>query len=408
VFTLNFLFYFPLFFEVDCLKYFCIKILEKTDFMATLKVLVVDDEPGIRSGIERILRNYSVGFPFMDEDFDFEILQASSGEEAIDLINEKKPDIVLLDNKLPGMDGIEVLEYIKNKQIESLVMMITSYASLDLAVKATQNGAYNFVPKPFTPQELKSAMENITKHLYLRRMTKQMTNGQGQQARNRFLSVLSHELKSPINAVEGYLKMMKDKQVGNQLDDYMVMIDRSIERLSGMRNLIMDLLDLTKIESGKNTREVRKVDLVEIVRKANYSVEPYAFQRKVKVYLDLPEVLFYMADNAEMESILNNLLSNAVKYSKPDGGNVNLLLKRESDKIILKVEDSGIGMSEEDISKLFNEFVRIKSEKTRGISGSGLGLSIVKKLVEEYNGKISVESLPDKGSIFTVELPINM
>jgi len=376
--------------------------------MATLKVLVVDDEPGIRSGIERILRNYSVGFPFMDEDFDFEILQASSGEEAIDLINEKKPDIVLLDNKLPGMDGIEVLEYIKNKQIESLVMMITSYASLDLAVKATQNGAYNFVPKPFTPQELKSAMENITKHLYLRRMTKQMTNGQGQQARNRFLSVLSHELKSPINAVEGYLKMMKDKQVGNQLDDYMVMIDRSIERLSGMRNLIMDLLDLTKIESGKNTREVRKVDLVEIVRKANYSVEPYAFQRKVKVYLDLPEVLFYMADNAEMESILNNLLSNAVKYSKPDGGNVNLLLKRESDKIILKVEDSGIGMSEEDISKLFNEFVRIKSEKTRGISGSGLGLSIVKKLVEEYNGKISVESLPDKGSIFTVELPINM
>lgn len=376
--------------------------------MATLKVLVVDDEPGIRTGIERILRNYTVGFPFMDEDFSFETLQAGTGEEAIQLINEKNPDIVLLDNKLPGMDGIEVLEYIKNKQIESLVMMITSYASLDLAVKATQNGAYNFVPKPFTPQELKSAMENISKHLYLKRMTKQMNNGQGQQARNRFLSVLSHELKSPVNAVEGYLKMMKEKQAGDQLDNYMVMIDRSIERLNGMRNLIMDLLDLTKIESGKNTREIIKVDLVEIARKANYSIEPYALQRKVKIFLDVPETLYFLADRFEIESIFNNLLSNAVKYNKPEGGTVNLMLKQVNDKIILKVEDSGIGMSEDDISRLFNEFVRIKSEKTRGISGSGLGLSIVKKLVEQYKGKISVESVPEKGSVFTIEFPVNI
>src|SRR6056297_2611966 len=140
----------------------------------TLKVLVVDDEPGICSGINRILRNYTVGYPFMDEDFTFDVKEASTGEDALKIIDEGGIDIVLLDNKLPGMDGIEVLEYIKKKEIDILVMMITSYASLDLAVKATQNGAYNFVPKPFTPQELKSAVENITKHLFLRRMTKDM------------------------------------------------------------------------------------------------------------------------------------------------------------------------------------------------------------------------------------------
>ncbi|NLJ06155.1 MAG: response regulator [Sphingobacteriales bacterium] len=374
--------------------------------MATLKVLIVDDEPGIRSGINRILKNFTVGFPFMEEDFDFEMIEAGSGEEAIEWINRQVPDIVLLDNKLPGIDGIEVLEYINEKQIESLVMMITSYASLDLAVKATQNGAYNFVPKPFTPQELKSAMENITKHLYLRRMTRQMSNGQGKQARNRFISVLSHELKSPVNAIDGYLKMMKDRQLGENIDDYMPMIDRCMERLNGMRNLIMDLLDLTKIESGKNIRELRNIDLADTARKAVYSVEAYAMQRKVRLNVNLPESLYFIADSNEMDSIFNNLLSNAVKYNKPDGGMVNLDLRKEGDKIIITVEDTGIGMSEEDVSKLFNEFVRIKSEKTKGISGSGLGLSIVRKIVEEYHGNIKVKSEPDKGSIFTVELPV--
>ena len=138
--------------------------------MKKLKVLIVDDEPGIRSGIERILRNYAVGYPFMDEDFGYEILEAGTGETAIDIINNNPIDVILLDNKLPGIQGVEVLEYINKKQYDAVVMMITSYASLDLAVKVTNMGAYNFVPKPFTPQELKAAIENITKHLFLKRI----------------------------------------------------------------------------------------------------------------------------------------------------------------------------------------------------------------------------------------------
>lgn len=120
--------------------------------METLRVLVVDDEPGIRSGIDRILRNYTVGFPFMEEDFEFCVLEAETGEKALEIMERELVDIVLLDNKLPGMDGVEVLEVMKQKKYDALVMMITSYASLDLAVKATSNGAYNFVPKPFTPR----------------------------------------------------------------------------------------------------------------------------------------------------------------------------------------------------------------------------------------------------------------
>ncbi len=369
----------------------------------TLKVLVVDDEPGICSGINRILRNYTVGYPFMDEDFSFDVTEAATGEDALEHINKGGLDIILLDNKLPGMDGIEVLEYIKKENLNILVMMITSYASLDLAVKATQNGAYNFVPKPFTPQELKSAMENITKHLFLKRMTQGMDEGT-KQARFQFLSLLSHELKSPVNAVEGYLRMMKEKQVGENVDDYATMIDRSIERIKGMRTLITDLLDLTKIENGKKTRDVQTIDISQIARKALDSIEPYALQKKVKLYLDLPEIIKYDADENEMAIIFNNLVSNAIKYNKEEG-EVSLVVKQEKQKVTIIVEDTGIGMSDEEMANLFQEFVRIKNNKTKNITGSGLGLSIVRKIAEEYNGTVNVESEPDKGSKFIVELP---
>ena len=373
--------------------------------MSTLKVLVVDDEPGIRSGIQRILKNFRVGYPFMDEDFDFEVIEAETGEKAIEIIEAQPVDIILLDNKLPGIDGIEVLDYIKKKEFDSQVMMITSYASLDLAIKATNNGAFNFMPKPFTPEELRSSIEGITKHLFLKRMTRKM-NREGKQVRFQFLSVLSHELKSPINAIEGYLKIMKERQVGDNLTDYDAMIDRSLERIKGMRNLIMDMMDLTRLESGKKVRELKKVDLNQVARIAMDTMEPMSIQKNVKMYLDAPENIFIPADPDEIEIILNNLVSNAVKYNR-EGGSVHVVLRQMDSAIKIKVEDTGIGMKEEDISLLFQEFVRIKNEKTKMITGSGLGLSIVKKLVEDnYSGKISVKSTPDVGSVFEVIIPI--
>jgi signal transduction histidine kinase len=373
--------------------------------MAKLNLLVVDDEPGIRSGIKRILIGFCVDFPFLEEEFDFNILEAASGEEAIEIIDNNAVDIVLLDNKLPGIDGIEVLEYINKKQYDCNVMMITSYASLDLAVKATNNGAYNFVPKPFTPQELKTSIEGITKNLYLRRMTKQL-NTVGKQIRFQFLSVLSHELKSPINAIEGYLRIMEERQVGNNLEDYDLMIQRSLERIKGMRTLIMDMLDLTRLESGKKARDVKKLNLVSLLKMSKDTMSPMAIQKNVKIVINAePKEIFYLADQQEMEIIFNNLVSNAVKYNK-DNGEVNCIIREDEHSITISVSDTGIGMNEDDISKLFQDFIRIKNEKTKGISGSGLGLSILKKIVEDvYNGTVTVTSKEDVGSTFTIVLP---
>jgi len=350
------------------------------------------------------MRNFRVSYPFMDEDFDFELEEADSGEKAIAIIEKEPVDIILLDNKLPGMDGIEVLEHIRSKQMDIYVMMITSYASLELAVKATTNGAYNFVPKPFTPEELRSAVENITKHLFLKRMTRSM-NKEGKQVRFQFLSVLSHELKSPINAIEGYLKIMKERQVGESLSDYDTMIDRSLERIKGMRTLIMDMMDLTRLESTSKARQVRKVDLGQVARIALDTMEPMAIQKNVKMFLDAPENLVLQSDSDEIEIIMNNLVSNAVKYNR-ENGEVSVTIRQTDNQVSIKVEDTGIGMNEEEVSRLFQEFMRIKNEKTRNITGSGLGLSIVKKLVEDtYHGTITVKSIPDGGTTFEVHLP---
>ena len=372
--------------------------------MEILDVLVVDDEPGIRSGVTRILRNFSVNYPFMDDDIQFNVIEAATGEEALGIINVNPPAIVLLDNKLPGIQGVEVLEHINNHQLDILVMMITSYASLELAVKATNIGAYDFVPKPFTPQELKASMENITKHYFLRRMTRKL-HKEGKIVRFKFLTLLSHELKSPLNAIEGYLKLMQEKQAGENIDDYQDMIDRSLSRVKSMRTLIMDLLDLTRIDSGKKKRDLRELDLELIAKSAMDGMTPLAVQRDVKLILDIEEQQPLMADAEEMEIIFNNLISNAVKYNK-DGGSVKCVIRSTQGEMIIKVIDTGFGIEADDIPKLFQEFSRIKNASTRNISGSGLGLSIVKKLVDLYNGKIEVESIPGQGTTFTLRIPM--
>lgn len=371
--------------------------------MAEMKVLVVDDEPGIRSGVSRILANFHVTYPFMDEDYTFEVKEAATGEEGIALIDGGHFDIILLDNKLPGIQGIDVLEYIKEKKYDVVVAMITSYASLDVALRAHRFGATDFIPKPFTPQELKSSIENITKQQYLKRITHQM-NKEGKKIRYQFLSVLSHELKAPLNAIEGYLRMMQEKQAGDRIEDYETPIERSLQRIQGMRNLIMDLLDFTKIRLERKEEKIEEVNLADIASGAIVTVQPYAIQMEVSVRLIVKSDSIFMADPTDMEIIFNNLVSNSVKYNKR-GGRAEIILESNENEVIIMFTDTGIGINEDDRANLFTEFVRIKNDKTRNITGSGLGLSIVRKVVELYNGSISVTSTPDIGTTFTVCLP---
>jgi two-component system, sensor histidine kinase and response regulator len=373
--------------------------------MAVLKVLVIDDEPGIRSGVSRILTNFHVTYPFMDEDYTFEVTEAGTGEDGIAILEKDMHDILLLDNKLPGMQGVDVLEYIRKRNYNIFVAMITSYASLDVAIRATRNGAIDFIPKPFTPQELKSSVENISKQLYLKRITHTM-NQEGKKIRYQFLSVLSHELKAPLNALEGYLRMMQERQSGDLIEDYATPIERSLQRVQGMRNLILDLLDFTKIRLERKEEKIQEVTLSELASDAIVTVQPYAIQMDVTINLNVKSNVVIMADPVDIEIIFNNLISNAVKYNKR-GGKADIMIDSVENDAVVTFSDTGIGITKDDVENLFTEFVRIKNEKTRNISGSGLGLSIVKKVVGLYHGTINVESTPDLGTVFTVRLPKN-
>ena len=166
----------------------------------------------------------------------------------------------------------------------------------------------------------------------------------------------------------------------------------------------MDLLDFTKIRLERKEEKIEEVDLAEVASGAIITVQPYAIQMEVAVNLTVRSDARLMADPSDMEVIFNNLVSNSVKYNR-SGGKADIVIDSDEHEVIITFSDTGIGITESDRENLFTEFVRIKNEKTRNISASGLGLSIVKKVIELYNGSIEVESTPDKGSSFTVRLP---
>jgi two-component system, sensor histidine kinase and response regulator len=371
--------------------------------MDTLRVLVIDDEAGMRSGATRVLDGFRVAIPETDGHMRLQIDQAESGEEALGKMAVQKYDILLLDHKLPGMSGLDVLEQLNQRHEDALIIMITAYASLDVAVSATKRGAFDFLAKPFTPEELRDAVRKAARHHILRWQARKLAQ-EKRQVRFQFLSVLVHELKAPLAAVEGYLRLLQEGAAEDPATAARA-IDRSLVRLDGMRKLIVDLLDLTRIESGQKLRELAEVDVVEVARAALETAQPAARERELTLELHAAGPVTMQADRGEVEIMLNNLVSNAVKYNR-DGGRVDVTIKGGAGQgVTMAVKDNGIGMSKEETAKLFGEFVRIKNSKTRNIMGSGLGLSILRKLATMYGGDVSVESQPDVGTTFTVRLP---
>ncbi|MFA7692811.1 MAG: response regulator [Candidatus Hydrogenedentes bacterium] len=372
--------------------------------MNCLRVLVVDDESYIRSAIERTLAPLQFVMPDIEETVCFEFEGADSAEEAaLRIQSADKPDILLLDLKLPGMSGIDLLEIMKDNLTETLTIMITAYASIETAVRATKSGAYDFLAKPFSPDELEQVLHKAARHLVVAKRARRLAQEQ-KEIRFEFLSVLAHELKAPLNAMEGFLNTIIDHTAGNDPAVYEEMMKRCLTRAQYMRKLIIDLLDLTRIESGRKKRVLEKVKLEEVAKRAVETMRPDASARAITISLACTPELTLQGDAGEIEIVLNNLISNAVKYNL-DKGKVHVRCADRGENIIIEVSDTGIGMSEAEAAQLFNSFVRIKNEKTFGIHGSGLGLAIVKKVALLYDGTVSLKSTPDQGSTFTVTLP---
>ncbi|MEI6079638.1 MAG: HAMP domain-containing sensor histidine kinase [bacterium] len=367
-----------------------------------LKVVIVDDEESMCLGAQRVLKNYSVDIEDIDTRVFFDTKFVTKGNSFLTLLEKEKVDLVLLDYKLPDISGLDLLEHITSNNKDVIAIMITAYATFETAVQATKLGANDFIAKPFTPDELRSSVRKATINLLLARHARR-SEEEKKKVRFQFISVLSHELKAPLAAIEGYINILKKRYGKVSEEDYEMMLSRSQIRLEGMRKLIFDLLDLTRIESGDKKRSFDTVDVVDMARTAIEVVNMEAALRNIEIKMYVAGPVHMAADKSEIEIILNNLITNAVKYNR-DGGKVDVALYSEGDKKVIKVSDTGIGIAPEDASRLFQEFVRIKNEKTINILGSGLGLSTVKKLSKLYGGDVYLETQPDVGSSFRVEL----
>lgn len=367
-----------------------------------LKVLVCDDEPGMRLGIARALRDLTFALPDLEGKIRFQVDLAETGEQAIEKIDVDPPHLLLLDHKLPGISGLDVLDHVAAHKTDVTTIMITAYASIDTAVRATRQGAYDFLPKPFTPAELRNAVRKAGEHIIMAQQARRLAK-EKHQVRFQFISVLAHELKAPLGAIEGYLELVRDHSAGDDPATYQQIIERCLTRTTYMRKMILDLLDMTRIESGQKKRELVMVDLRDIAQTAIETALPDANERQIALHLHAESPVVLKADRSDMEVILNNLVSNAVKYNRPKG-QVDVTLQHEGDHCLVAVADTGIGMTPDECAKLFGDFVRIKNSKTRDILGSGLGLSIIKKLAQTYGGDATVSSIPDVGSTFSVTL----
>lgn len=224
--------------------------------------------------------------------------------------------------------------------------------------------------------------------------------------KSQFVSMVSHELKAPIAAVYGFLKLFTDdtiKLTPEQGKDYLI---RSQVRLDGLLKMVNDLLDISRMELKTVKRELKQVCITEIVKSVLELFQVEIKKKGITVSFNYQEDSYCIkADHDEISRLFTNLISNAIKYNR-EQGLVTITISSSDSYLITEIKDTGIGMKSEEKQKLFSEFFRAKNEFTKNISGTGLGLSIVKKIVDSYSGKIEVEAEYGMGTTFRVFLPI--
>ena len=492
--------------------------------MSTLEgvhILVVDDERIIREGAERILAKEG-----------WKTTIAENGERGLELIKNDEFQILLLDLMMPGISGMEVLKTVRETHPNLLVVVITGYATIENAVSAMKSGAYDFIPKPFTPDQLRIVVRRALDKLNLEReaellrierekslqdianeksktltiinhmadgvlvtdqngyivlnnpavtrmleleeesplgkhfsewtknenltqmlekvLNMESTHGRGisqeiawgdppksffiahsapvrseggeifgsvtifndvtrfkelDQMKSEFVDMVSHELRSPLSSIRQKLSLIIDGFTGEINEEQKQIVSRVQHRIDGLIGMISNLLDLSRIEAGRLVQQKERIALPEIIDEVVDLIAQEAEKKGLRFEVTIDSQLFPIhADRQSMETVITNLLSNAVKYNR-EGGRVSINAQNRGEFIEIKVVDNGVGISKENLPRIFDKFYRIRTDYTRKVIGSGMGLPLVKAIIEAHFGTITVESKPGEGTTFAVLLP---
>lgn len=358
-----------------------------------VRVVVIDDDEAIRISCRRILGR---------DGYAVEVFEG--GAAGLARVREAAPPLLLVDLKMPEMDGFQVLEEVRRTDPAVVVVVITGYATIATAVEAMKAGAYDFLPKPFTPDELRLVVE---RGLERRRLmeTSERLRREKERAQRRFVTFVSHQLKSPLVAVKQYLDVLTYTSADTLPPRARAWIARSEERLAEALQLIHDWLALARVEEGGfasgEESTVLDAEIPRVLAQQETAAMAAQVRLAAEVEPDLPPV---RGDALAVSTVLDNLLGNAVKYNRL-GGRVHLKASRAGTGVEIRVEDTGVGIPADRLPEIFEEFVRVRTPETAGIPGSGLGLTICRTIVQALHGTLRAESREGVGSTFTVWLP---
>lgn len=357
------------------------------------KVLIIDDEEVVLDSCTQILE----GGPYY-------AATAMDGTFGLELVREFHPDIVFVDLKMPGISGFDVLEKITEFDPTIVTVVITGYATVDSAVEAIKKGAYDFLPKPFTPDEFRVITQ---RGLERRRLVLETTalRREREMLREHFAAIVSHELKAPLGAIQQNLFVFEHDLADTLSEDQANRIKRMKGSIDNLLKLIHTWLRVISTDIKALQENFGPISLSDVITQAVESVESHATRKDIDIDVSFDEDLALIhGDEVTLREAVVNLVNNAIKYSHM-GTKIHVNATKEKEEIVLSVKDRGVGIAEDDLPYIFGDFYVGKSAP-EAERGSGLGLGITRRIIEAHGGSMYVESALEKGSTFMIRLPL--
>jgi len=418
-----------------------------------MKILVVDDNKKDRLHISKIVHTHG-----------FDVSEAGNGYEALEKVDTEPPDIIISDIIMPEMDGFMLIRKIKeNEKTKDIpfIFYTKSFVCDKDKELGFSLGAARFIKKPLKPEgllceidlvlnenkigKLKSAGNEITDKEYLKKYSAQLSlklesrvrmleqeiekrkkieaqlrNSEkklilakdealrASTVKSNFLMKMSHELRTPLNSVLGFSQLLMMKNSGELNEKQVQYVDNIFHSATRLLGMINDMLDLVKVESGEGLNlSIKSFQAPEAIEEALIFINDRAAEKKIVIIKEIdPGLGIIEADIIRFKQILINLINNAIKFSKPGGGTINIAAKKNGDMAQFSISDTGIGIRETDMGRLFDLFYQADSGVSRKYGGAGAGLAVTKQIVEQHGGKIWVESIYGENSTFSFTLPL--
>ncbi|HJQ39239.1 MAG TPA: ATP-binding protein [Thermoanaerobaculia bacterium] len=364
------------------------------------RVVIADDNSDMRGYITRLLERR------------YEVINCADGRAALEEIRRSRPNLLLADIMMPELDGFELLHAIRaDPELRTLpVILLSARAGEEARVEGMGAGADDYLVKPFSAREL---VARVDAHLMLERVRRQAEESLRRSAqalrdadrlKDEFLATLSHELRTPLTAILGWSQMIRLGTIDP--DELRTAIEAITRSAKVQSQLIEDVLDVSRITTGKMRLDSKPASLREVVESAVETVRPAADAKAIDLHLDVAsEVGMLMMDPDRMRQVIWNLVSNAIKFTPPRG-RVDVTVRQGDEQATVQIRDTGPGIAASFLPHLFERFRQADSSTRRSHAGLGLGLALSKDLTELHGGRIHVQSEPGHGATFTVVLPV--